>query len=404
MLACEHCDKLLLIPELGSGERATCTRCGETADLHIERRFERAMAFSSAALVLFACALYFPFLGMAVSGVSSTMSLLEAGLGLCRNGDALLGIAVLGMVVVAPVIMMVATLVLAATARSGSDRPWRRALARVFHEIEYWNMADVFFLGVLVCLVKITAMARVEFGPSFWAYVAAAVCAWVALHSIDARAVLPAVPLRNENVDMEGTAADSGLAACHVCRTLVDAEESHACPLCGAACHVRTPASIQRTLAWLVTSVVLYVPANLLPMTQTTTLGRVSESTVAGSAVDMWHHGSYAVSLVIFIASMVIPILKMLAITRLSWAVGLGRTKNREKLARLYTLTEAVGRWSMVDVFVVALLVALIQIGSVLTIRPGAAALAFTGVVVCTMLSARSFDPRLLWDEQEPIS
>ncbi len=195
----------------------------------------------------------------------------------------------------------------------------------------------------------------------------------------------------------QDSAAGRGLAACHICRKLAPASE-HRCPRCGAALHVRLTDSVARTMALGITAVILYVPANVLPIMTTEQLGRSIDSTILGGVVLLLHHGSYPVASVIFIASVLVPLGKLLALGVLCWSVARGDlTRPRERTV-LYRMTELVGRWSMVDVFVVAILVALIQLSGVLTIRPGAAALAFSGVVIVTMLAAECFDPRLIWD------
>lgn len=195
------------------------------------------------------------------------------------------------------------------------------------------------------------------------------------------------------------TAAQRGLAVCHVCLATSPGQDRR-CGRCRATLHLRTPHSVQRTLALSVTAAVLYLPANLLPIMTTYQFGRGEDSTIIGGVVHLWELGSYPVAIVILIASVLIPLGKLAALGLLCWATTRGGMGTPAARTTLYRITELVGKWSMVDVFVVAVLVALIQMGSVMTVRPGAAALAFTGVVIATMLAADSFDPRLLWDRQ----
>lgn len=197
------------------------------------------------------------------------------------------------------------------------------------------------------------------------------------------------------------TAAKLGLANCHVCGKLSKAELPH-CPRCGADLHLRKPNSIHRVVAYLITACLLYIPAMFLPITTTTELGRVMESTIIGGVIHLWEQGSYLVAFIIFFASIFIPIAKIIALFWLCWSVIYRHGNKRRERAKLFRVTEFVGRWSMIDVFVVAILVALIQLGGILTIQPGNAALAFAGVVVITMFAAFSFDPRLIWDATAP--
>jgi paraquat-inducible protein A len=204
----------------------------------------------------------------------------------------------------------------------------------------------------------------------------------------------------NEASYPPGTAAAEGLASCHVCLKLSPAE-LHQCPLCGATLHLRMTNSLQKTMALVITAIVLYIPANVLPIMTTTQLGRAEDSTILGGVVLLMEMGSFPIAAVIFIASVMVPTGKLLAISWLCWSVATGQTKSKRQRTRLYRVTEFVGKWSMTDVFVVSILVALIHIGGLLNITAGPAAIAFGGVVVVTMLAAESFDPRLIWDHTE---
>ena len=193
------------------------------------------------------------------------------------------------------------------------------------------------------------------------------------------------------------SAAARGLATCHTCYKLSPAAVQH-CPRCGAELHLRATESLHRTMALVITAAILYVPANVLPIMTTEQLGRATDSTIIGGVVLLWHHGSYPIAAVIFIASVMVPLSKLIGLTVLCWSVARHQPTLPRERTVMYRVTEFVGRWSMIDVFVVAILVALIQLGSLLSIYPGSAALAFCGVVIVTMIAAESFDPRLIWD------
>lgn len=197
-----------------------------------------------------------------------------------------------------------------------------------------------------------------------------------------------------------GTAAAKGLATCHTCYKLAPAS-SHKCPRCGSTIHLRTTDSVQRTMALVITATLLYIPANVLPIMTTTMLGTAEPSTIIGGVVLLIHHGSYPIAAVIFIASVMVPTGKLIAITWLCWSVARKQQTSLQQRTRMYRVVEFVGKWSMTDVFVVAILVALIQLGGLLTITAGSAAIAFGGVVVVTIVAAESFDPRLIWDQTD---
>jgi paraquat-inducible protein A len=143
----------------------------------------------------------------------------------------------------------------------------------------------------------------------------------------------------------------------------------------------------------------LYLPANFLPITYSRFLGKETESTILGGVVTLWEHGSEPIAVIILIASVLVPLGKMTVLAWLCLSVQQGSNFAVAQKTKLYRVTEYVGRWSMIDVYVVGILVALIQLGNIMTIRPGVAAVAFAAMVVTTMLAAHAFDPRLLWAE-----
>ena len=193
------------------------------------------------------------------------------------------------------------------------------------------------------------------------------------------------------------SAAARGLAGCHRCLELASAEAER-CPRCGGALHPRRPGSLERTAALLLAAALLYLPANLLPIMVTERFGRAAGSTILGGVVTLIEHGSAPVALVIFVASILVPLAKLVALAWLCICVRVRRPGDPAPRTTLYRLARLTGRWSMVDVFAVAVLAALVRFAGVLEIRPGPAVLPFAGVVVLTMLAAESFDPRLLWD------
>ena len=196
------------------------------------------------------------------------------------------------------------------------------------------------------------------------------------------------------------TAAARNLAACHICCKLAPADLHH-CPRCGSALHLRKTDSIQRTLALLVTSCLLYIPANLYPIMITEQLGTAEGSTILGGVILLIHHDAIPIALVIFVFSVMVPLGKLMSMFYLVWTVKRHSPVSPRQRTLMYQITEFVGKWSMVDVFVVAILVALVHLGGLLSIQPGIAALCFAGVVIITMVAAESFDPRLIWDEME---
>lgn len=192
------------------------------------------------------------------------------------------------------------------------------------------------------------------------------------------------------------TAAGQGLALCHSCGRVEPVQLAN-CARCGASLHLRKRDSLQYTWALTIAATLLYFPANMLPVLEVLSAVKGDQkSTIITGVIQFWQDGDYPVAIIIFTASIMIPVLKIMAIVWLCLAARHGRRP--VSTTKLYRITEFIGRWSMVDVFVVAILVGVVQLGAVMSIHPGAGAVAFAGVVILTMLAATSFDPRLIWD------
>ncbi|MBN8630801.1 MAG: paraquat-inducible protein A [Rhodobacterales bacterium] len=195
------------------------------------------------------------------------------------------------------------------------------------------------------------------------------------------------------------TASAVGLLGCRSCGR-VNPMTATECARCGGRIAPRSKASLQVVWAWLAAGLIVYIPANVYPMLLTTTLGKQRESTIVGGVIELVEHGSIGIALIVFVASVVIPIGKFLAIGYLAIILGRPASGRGHRNLHLFEVVEFIGRWSMIDVFVVAILSALVQFDFAATINPGYAAVCFALSVAFTMLSALSFDPRLIWDAE----
>lgn len=200
------------------------------------------------------------------------------------------------------------------------------------------------------------------------------------------------------------TAREAGLVACRRCGQVHTPAASH-CKRCGSILRSRDEMSLQRVWAWLIAGMIAFVPANLYPMLITNTLVEHSESTILGGVAELVSHHDYAIAAIVFVASIIIPLSKFLAISYLAISVQKRSVLNMKQRHHLYDIVEFIGRWSMIDVFVVAIMSALVQLDSVATINPGIAAVSFALSVIFTMLAAQSFDPRMIWDadRKQPV-
>ena len=202
------------------------------------------------------------------------------------------------------------------------------------------------------------------------------------------------------------SALAAGLWRCHGCAAVCEppaegVAQGHArCPRCDAVIRPRKPDSVARSWAFLLAGTALYLPANLLPVTDTASIAGRQSDTIFSGIVYLWKDGSYPLAIIVFIASIVVPVTKLLLLSLL--LISLQRQETRWQMRRLkaYRVLEMIGRWSMLDVFVVTMLAALVQVESLAELRPGPGAVAFGAVVVLTMLATHSFDPRLLFDRE----
>ena len=196
----------------------------------------------------------------------------------------------------------------------------------------------------------------------------------------------------------------TNLVACHDCHLVHNLRDfafsDPRCGRCGSALAQRKQNSLSRAWAFLIAAIVLYAPANIYPIMTVSNFGRGEPDTILSGAAKLLESGMWPLALLVFVASIVIPILKILIIAYLLISVQRGSVSNRIGRMRLYRLVEFVGRWSMVDVFMVSILIALVRLGNFAVIDPGAGAMAFAAVVVLTMLASLSFDPRLIWDNE----
>jgi paraquat-inducible protein A len=200
------------------------------------------------------------------------------------------------------------------------------------------------------------------------------------------------------------TAARLGYLACHACGLLHRPSGSaHGlfCTRCGAALHARKPDSVARAWALLIAAYILIVPANVLPVMVSGSLFGSETDTIMSGVVYLWNDGSWPLAMILFIASIAVPFSKLIAMTFLLLSVHRRSTLAPEQRTRLYRVLEFVGRWSMIDIYVAAILTALVQFGGLMSIQAGPGAIAFGAVVVLTMFAAESFDPRLIWDPVE---
>ncbi|WP_019674956.1 PqiA/YebS family transporter subunit [Arsukibacterium perlucidum] len=404
LVLCPHCDLVQYLPRLAEGEEAHCLRCQYQLDARQHNPIMRPALYAASALLMLLLANLFPFVSMAVAGNRSEIRFFDTSAVLFSEYQQVLAILVWLFIQAVPAFCMLAVIYLKAGMRY--RLPARIWVARVLYMLKPWSMVDIFLMGLLISFVKLVATAEISLGMSFWAF-----CLFCLLHLrtfqvLDRHALWASIapnPPPATEVMAGSTGLEQHLKLCHCCTAVLPLQQRH-CSRCYTRVAARLPASLQKTLALLVTACVLYVPANLLPIMRTVSFGEVTDSTIISGFVLMWQDGEYPVAIIIFLASVVIPIVKIIVMFWLCYLAGTSKRVGGKHSGNIYRLVDWVGRWSMVDVLVVAFMAALVRFGLLASVYPGIGAVLFAAVVITTMLAAVSFDPRLLWDKQQPVS
>jgi paraquat-inducible protein A len=411
LIACHECDLLQRETPLQRAAVARCARCG--AELYRDHpdSIDRALAFTLAAMILFAVANAFPIVGLSVQGDLVETTLFGAAQSLYRDGMWPIAGLVFVTTIAMPLLQMLTMAYLLLPLRLGGMPHGYEVVFRTLHLARPWAMTEVLILGMLVALVKLAVIASVVPGVSLWAFGAVMILLAAAAASFDPRELW--VRLQSTSANSEpgdathasaATAARAGLFVCHECGLLSKAgRHAHEgrCMRCGAALHFRKAASITRTWAFIISAIVLYIPANALPVMNTSSLFGSEKDTILSGVVYLWTSGSWPLAIIVFTASIAVPMLKIIALIFLVVSVQFRSTWLLKRRTTIYRLVELVGRWSMLDIYVITILVALVQFSALATIQAGAGAVAFGAVVVLTMFAAMSFDPRLIWDAAE---
>ena len=402
---CLECGLLQRNPSLPPGGRSDCVRCGSL--LHRDRpdSLNRTLALTLAGIALFAVANSFPFLSFEMTGHSTESTLMTGVLQLYQSGNWFIAAVVLFTSVFAPGLQLALLLTILVPLSLDRMPPWLPRLYRWVRTLTPWGMMDVFMLGILVSVVKLSEMATLVAGVSLFAFGILILVLAAAQAALDPDLVWSRVPLVAA-LERPLRPGDDHLA-CGVCELVMHRTDAlrdgpHLiCPRCTNVLHRRKPESLQRTWALVIAAIVFYVPANLLPIMSVTSLGRTQSDTILSGVVFLMTHGMWPLAVIVFVASIFVPLLKLLILIGLLVSVQRRSAWSPRERTRLYRVTEAIGRWSMVDVYVVTILVALVRLGNIasVTVEPGA--VFFCAVVVITMLAAMAFDPRLIWDVLE---
>lgn len=421
--ACPHCDALHRLNQLPFGHAALCARCG--TPLYCSRLvgLDVPLACALTGLLFLAIALCYPLLTLELGGRLQESTLWMGVTALLRDGVWLLAPLVLCTSLLFPALILVGMVYLLLPLKLHRP-PWRyaRPVFRILTAFTPWSMVGIYALGVMIAIVKLRDMANVVPGIALYAFFGL-LLATIATHvSLDAqtrqrilgsnrggqrqpnRAEPPAVVYSETSTCT--TALQAGFVVCHTCTLLVQPVHNtialpNRCPHCESLLHPRKPDSVNRTWALILAAALLYIPANLLPIMTVIRFGQGEPDTILSGIQQLLASGLWLLALLIFFASIVVPLMKLGILTLLLLSTHAHTRWQIKERTTLYRMLELFGHWSMVDIFLLSVLTALVQLDALTTIAPGSGATFFGVVVVLTILATKSFDPRLMWDAIE---
>lgn len=398
IIACHECDHFYFYELIPAGAKAKCQQCGSLLYRHIPDSLNRSLALYFTALILFLIANAFPFLSLELGGRVVENILFSSGWAMYELGMGELGVLIILTSILFPFIVITGMLYLLIPARMGTAAPFMAQVYRIVNSIGPWSLVGVFMLGVLIAIVKLQDLANVITGPSLIALALLLVVYTAARASFDPHDLWSSTKHKSSGISHDDIASRK-ILNCHTCGFLsLHTGELQTCDRCTSSLHHRKHNSIEATWALFASALILLIPANVYPVMTVIRFGQGEPSTILSGVLHLIESGMWGLAMIVFVASIVVPVMKLTILFFLLISVhkkSIWRPRDR---TLLYRITEMVGAWSMVDIFLIGLLSSLVSLDSLSTIRPGIGAIFFAGVVVITMFAAHSFDPRLIWD------
>jgi paraquat-inducible protein A len=394
-IACPDCGLVQLLPPPARGREAECARCGKVLASAATGRLGAPLALASAALFLLIPATITPLLLVTTYGADREAWLPSSAAALWNDGFASLGVLVAAFSIALPFVFLGLLIWVLGSLQFGTS-PAVGSVFRWAKHLRPWVMTEVFLVGSFVSYSRIKAVSTVTVEVGGWSLLAAGLLLLVALIELDERTVWQMLGPRRTD---PGRPGDGRQIACIICDLITETEaEGRRCPRCGAKLHVRKPQSIERTLAFVIAGYLLYIPANTLPVLTTVQFGRQEHNTILSGVLELIHNDLLPLAIIVFTASIVLPLVKLFGLTWMLVATRMRSSRFLVDRTRLYRTIDAIGRWSNIDIFSVAVLVAVLQFGALTAVHAGPGLVAFAAVVIITMLATTVFDSRLMWD------
>ena len=391
------------------GQIARCWRCHAVIAHHPHTDVDKAFAVALTCAMVFLIANFTPVLGLEIAGTHAEANIWTAVRSMKTGWISVSALVLLVTMFLVPLVQIVSVLWLMIFAKIGRRAPGSSRLLVALHMLRPWSMSEVFLLGALVAIVKLSSFLPIRTGPGVWALATLTLLlavlsrfdphSWWQLETRNS-GVATFSPTACASTKPYSQAAALELVVCRVCGRVAARPPTGnvRCARCRCLVTVRMAHSRERTAAWLIAGMLLYIPANLFPVMHTSSVRGEQDSTILGGILEFWQSGSWDIALLIFIASVAVPVTKFLSLGLLLWTTHRRSVWARQERTTLYRFVEFIGYWSMLDVVVVAITCALLKFNALATAEPRAGILFFCGVVIATMVAAMRFDPRLIWD------
>jgi paraquat-inducible protein A len=391
---CPDCGLAQSLPAVPHHSVADCARCGSVLLRRIPGGVDAGLALALAAFLLLFPANFLPLMIVSFEGAERRNLTITGMTALWSDGYASLGTVVGLFSVAAPALWLIALLPVLFLAARGRRAPWLGRLFRYANWLRPWAMTEVYLLGSLVAYSRIRDVATVEISAGGWAFVAFAITVLAIDAVLDRRIVWHAI-----GPDAMPGTGEGDVVDCLDCGLIAPlAAEGGHCPRCAARLHRRKPGSFAKTAAFTASAFMLYILANILPILRIVRFGRDEPSTIFSGVRELLESGLWPLAAIVFVASIAVPLIKLTGLTWFLLAIRRGFTQQVMLRTRLYRFIEGIGRWSNIDVFMISILTALVQFGSLTRVEAEPGAVAFAAVVVLTMLASQAFDSRLMWD------
>jgi paraquat-inducible protein A len=394
---CQYCGLFQRMPPLAPGNSAVCGRCGATLRHGTKDTLARALPCAVGAVLLFVMALQLPFLDVTAVGHTYKATLFTGPEALDGRGMWAISAVVLITLVAMPALQLLLLVVVLLGLRLARPPAWLALLFGFVERVRPWSMTEVFLIGVFVAYSRLQAIAVVDVGPALFALGGVMLCLVAADVELDHEAVWEALEGRGLLHVREPPEVHRRIG-CDCCRLVLLAPSGWPCPRCGRRLRHRKRQSLIRSWALLASATALYLPANILPIITVIRFGQGEPSTIWRGVVELAQADMWPLAILVFLASLTVPLIKLTGLTGMLLMTHDGSARWLRPRTALYRAVDTVGRWSMIDVFMLTVLVALVHMGFIATVYPGPGAVAFASVVILTMFASAAFDPRLMWD------